>query len=200
MTNITRDSLVNLYINKKLSASEIAKKLRTSQGRINYWLIKHSISKRSISDAVYLKHNRMGDPFSFRPPKNEYEWMLFGLGVGLYWGEGNKRSKSSVRLGNVDPKLINVFIKFLEVVFAIRKSKLKFGLQIFSDTLPDTAQRFWVNQLKVKTSQFYKVTVTPSRKPGTYRNKSKFGVLTVYFNNVKLQKHLSQMIENFPSL
>ena len=200
MVQLNKSLLRNLYLDKKLSVSEISNKLKISQSGINYWLSKYGIPKRTISDAVYLRCNKLGDPFSFNPPMNEYKWLLLGLGLGLYWGEGNKRSKSSVRLGNVDPKLIRVFIKFLKEIFSIDMTKLRFGLQVFSDTTPSVARNFWIRELKIKNSQFYKVTVTPSHKPGTYKNKSKFGVLTVYFNNVKLQKSLSQVIENFPSL
>src|SRR3989344_3810090 len=96
-----------------------------------------------LSAALYLKLNPNGDPFCYQSPSTTEEWMLFGLGIGLFWGEGNKRSKSSVRLGNIDPGLIRNFLKFLDKIFNIDKKKLRFGLQIFSDIQPKVARRYW---------------------------------------------------------
>lgn len=186
------------YLEELLSVAEIAKKIGVSQNKINYWISKYKIPKRSISDAIYLRCNPRGDPFSFKPPKTKAEWRLFGLGIGLFWGEGNKRNKSSIRLGNVDPRLIRAYMMFLNKIYGIDKDKLKFGLQIFSDISPMIAQRFWMNELSVKKSQFQKIIVTPSRGIGNYKNKSQYGVLTVYFNNTKLKKIFDSLIESFP--
>lgn len=185
------------YLEELLSVAEIAREISVSQSKINYWILKYKIPKRSISDAVYLRCNPRGDPFTFKSPKTEAEWRLFGLGIGLYWGEGNKRNKSSIRLGNTDPRLIRVYIVFLNKIYGIDKDKLKFGLQIFSDISPVVAQKFWMNELDIKKSQFQKVIVTPSRGIGSYRNKSQCGVLTVYFNNTRLKKAFDELIENF---
>lgn len=178
----------------------IAKKLCVSEHKINYWFSKYGISKRSISEAVYLKKNPNGDPFKFKIPRTKADSILFGIGIGLYWGEGNKRNKSSLRLGNVDPNLIKVYMSFLEKIYSVDKHKLRFGLQIFSDIFPEIAKKFWINKLNIKPSQFQKVIVTPTRGKGTYKNKSEYGVLTVYFNNSKLKKIMDGLIENFPLL
>jgi hypothetical protein len=39
--------------------------------------------------------------------------MLFGMGLGLYWGEGTKRGKGGMRITNTDAKMIKKFIEFL---------------------------------------------------------------------------------------
>ncbi|MCR4263730.1 MAG: hypothetical protein NUV98_03380 [Candidatus Roizmanbacteria bacterium] len=192
------DILRDFYLTKKLSVSAIAKKFCVSESKINYWLFKYGIGKRSISEAIYIKKNPQGDPFRFKIPKTRADLILYGLGIGLYWGEGNKRNKNSLRLGNVDPNLIKAHISFLERIYSIDKSKLKFGLQIFSDVSPNIAQKFWIDKLNINLSQFHKVIVTPARGIGNYKNKSKYGVLTVYFNNSKLKKRIDNLIESFP--
>lgn len=120
---------------------------------------------------------------------------LYGLGLGLYWGEGTKSNTNSVRLGNTDPKLIKTFLKFLKLCFQIDENKLRFGLQVFSDMNPNRALHFWVKELGLKQSQFQKVIVTPARSIGTYRQKTQHGVLTVYFNNKKLRNLIVGEIE-----
>lgn len=45
--------------------------------------------KRSISDAIYAKRNPGGDPFTVVSPSIVSDAFLFGLGTGIYWGEGS---------------------------------------------------------------------------------------------------------------
>lgn len=102
---INKTRLHELYVTKQKSVAEIAELFACSQNKINYWLNKFDISKRSISEAIYVKANPSGDPFSRKKIVDISDAKLLGLGLGLYWGEGTKRNKNSVRLGNTDPDL-----------------------------------------------------------------------------------------------
>lgn len=184
---IEESFLVDKYVIKKMSVREIATILDCSENKVNYWLQKFQIKKRTISEAVYQKNNPDGDPFQNKDFSSKADWFLYGLGLGLYWGEGTKANKNSVRLGNTDPDLILSFLKFLEEIYKIDKNKLKFGLQIFSDCPQDKALKYWTSKLRVPASAFYKVVVTQSGKIGNYRHKNQYGVLTVYFSNTKLR-------------
>lgn len=192
---IVKEKLEKLYVGKGKSMQEIATVLGCSVNKIQYWMVKHGILSRSISDAVYLKNNPNGDPFQFQKPKTLTAAKLFGFGLGLYWGEGTKANKHSVRLGNTDPSLLAVFIKFLEEIFSIDRRDLKFGLQIFSDMTEKETLDFWTKTLTIKKSQFYKTTITPYRSIGTYRQKTKYGVVTVYYHNKKLRDRLVGLLE-----
>jgi len=155
---------------------------------------KHKIKRRSISDAIYIRNNPNGDSFKLKSVENNYDNYLLGLGIGLYWGEGTKASKYSIRLGNTDPKLILSFILFLEHILGVNRSNLKFGLQVFTDIDIASAMNFWCRELSIQPSQFYKPTVTISGSIGTYKKKSLFGVVTVYYNNKKLRDILISML------
>lgn len=148
---------------------------------------KYRVTRRSIAEAVYTKNNPNGDPFKYQPPKTKDELLIYGIGLGLYWGEGTKANRHSVRIGNSDPKLILSFIIFLEKIFCIRKSDLRFSLQLFSDINPSKALRYWISAIKVNRSQFTQSTISLSHKKGTYRKKSTYGVLTLYYHNKKLR-------------
>lgn len=187
MTEISNGVLIDLYSKKKKSAKEISSKLNCSEYKVNYWIAKYGISKRSISDAIYARSNPDGDPFVSKKPKGNNEWFLFGLGLGLYWGEGTKTNKHTVRLGNTDPALIKKFIEFLEIIYCIKRAKIRFGLQIFSDMEPEEALNFWSKELAFDKSHFQKVIVTLARGIGNYRHKTKHGVLTIQFGNKKLR-------------
>ena len=82
---------------------------------------------------------------------------------------------------------MRIFIKFLVKFFKIDKNDLRFHLHTFTDIGLNDAYNYWIKELKIKKTQFYKPTVTISGKLGTYRNKSKYGVLSVYYANTKMR-------------
>lgn len=192
---ISRDFLLDQYVKKKQSTAQIAKYVKCSENKINYWLGKYEIKKRNISDAIYELRNPLGDPFLIKKPKTLEQGILFGLGLGIYWGEGLKRGKGAVRLTNTDPKMVRKFVDFLEEFCGIDKNKLKFSVQIFNDISKEKALNYWSKELKVNENQFYKTIISKVRGKGTYKYKSEYGVIIVYFNNVKLKKIILEMIE-----
>lgn len=173
---------------------EIADELQCSVNRVVYWMRRHGIKRRTWSEATYRKRNPDGDPFKLKLPKTMQEAKLYGLGVGLYWGEGTKSNKHSIRLGNTDPKLLLAFIDFLETFFEIKREDLKFELQIFTDIDKNEALDYWINRLGLSSDQFGKPVVTISGSIGTYRKKSQYGVVTVVYHNIKARDHLIGML------
>jgi hypothetical protein len=196
---ISKIVLDTLYTQELKSAKEISVILTCSENQVHYWLSKYNIKKRSIREATYVRANPLGDPFNFNPPKTTEEWFLYGLGLGIYWGEGNKANNHAVRLGNTDPGLIKKFLEFLIKLYAIDKSRLRFGLQIFTDINPDVAKKYWCTILSLKPSQFQKVVITKQHKQGTYTKKLQYGVLTVYFSNRKLRDTIVGAIQKLQS-
>lgn len=184
---ITRDVLDQLYRRDRKSMQEVGNSLGLSVGTVAYWMKVHGVSRRSRSEATYVKRNPYGDPFVFRAPQDMRSMRLFAMGIGLYWGEGNKANSNSVRLGNTDPMLIRYFMDFLIATFCIRRDDFKFGLQVFSDIDPGVALDFWVKKLNIHREQINKPVVTRSGSIGTYRKKSQYGVLTVMYHNKKLR-------------
>ena len=168
---IDKKTLTKHYIENQLSMSDIATQLGCSVNKVVYWMNEYEIQRRSISDAIYIKHNPHGDPFIIKPIKNKADAHLLGMGRGLYWGEGTKADKYAIRLGNTDPALLNTFILFLTELFGVKKSDMRFSLQIFTDIKPEEAMEYWTKELGVEASQFYKIVVTISGSLGTYRKK-----------------------------
>jgi len=175
--------------------AQISALLGCSENKINYWLAKYGIAKRTISEAIYGQKNPAGDPFVYSESKSIEDGILFGLGIGLYWGEGSKKGTGGVKLANSDPRLIQKFIEFLQKCFSIDKNKIRFSLHLFNDISSKRALDYWIEKLRVKKSQFYKIVVSPPRGTGTYRHKSEYGVILLQFNNIKLKRILCTMIE-----
>lgn len=184
---LNQATLYKLYVTQKMSSTSIAKRFGCSAHKINYWLKKYNIPKRSISDAIYAKHNPNGDPFTLPVIDTVEKGKLYGMGIGLYWGEGTKANKYAIRLGNSDPELIKTFMLFLTELYGVSRHDFKFGLQVFSDVHPEECLLYWTNALAVSSSQFYRIHVTPSGSIGTYRHKNTHGVVTLYYHNKRLR-------------
>ena len=192
------NKLRSLYWSHKKSMQETAKILNCSVHKVQYWMKRYNIESRSRSEAIYTKLNPKGDPFNIKRKLNGQDLLLLGVGLGLWWGEGTKRNCSAVRLGNSDPQLILKFMEFLQNICGVQKCKFNFGLQIFSDMDPEEARLFWINILQVEPKQFYpKIIITKSGKAGTYKAKTKHGVLTLYVNNIKLRRALDDLMNQY---
>ena len=200
MKDLTEKKLRDLYLINKKSVADIAKIFECSERGINYWFQKYNIPKRTISEAVYIKCNPEGDPFNVKNKLSKEEKELRSLGLGLYWGEGDKSpNNTSVRLGNTDPFLLKKFREFLRKIYNVKEEKIKYGLILFNDVKEITAINFWKNHLGIKRKQLGKITIVPPQGKGTYKRKSEYGVLIIIFSNKKLKEQILNDIKKICS-
>jgi len=191
---ISSETLQRHYVTEGKSMHDISIALGCSVHKVEYWMKRHNIKRRSRSQATYIKANPDGDPFKkviTNTPELAY---LNGVGHGLYWGEGTKANKHSVRLGNTDAHLLNVFIEFLEKIYCVKRDKLKVSIQLFNDIPAKEAEEYWSKALDIPLTQFTKSYTSKSVQKGNYRKKSQYGVATVYFHNKKLRDILVDAI------
>jgi len=97
-------------------------------------------------------------------------------------------------VSNSDPKVIEKFIEFLIKICQINTNKLRFNLIIFNDVDPERALEYWSKKLKVSNEKFGKITVIPPQGKGSYKKKSKYGVCSVAFGNIKLKKWIMSQL------
>ena len=91
---------------------------------------------------------------------------LFIAGLMLYWGEGDKGSKSSqVKLANTDPAMIRIFYTFLKDVIAVPKEKIHIWLLLYPDLLDNVQKNFWSKATGVPLSQFKNSIYIQGRHP-----------------------------------
>lgn len=190
-------SIEKLY-KKGLSLQEISIRMKCSIHKVVYWMNKNGIKKRSRSEAMYLKLNPNGDPFTIKKFPLQINSFLFGLGIGIYWGEGTKASNNSVRVSNTDPYMIQFFITFLTTICGVKREKIKYSIVCCNDSDPIEVVLYWSNVLQVSKERFGKIVQIPSQGKGTYRRKSKFGVCTVTVCNIKLKQWIMKQIAEIP--
>ncbi len=193
-TIISKEELFLHYSSGK-SMTEVAILMKCSVHKITYWMTKYGIEKRSRSDAMYLKLNPNGDPFKILLYHDTASAFLYGLGIGIYWGEGDKSNGHSVRVANSDPDVIKNFIVFLHKICGIKDEKISFSIVCFNDSKVSEVKMFWAKQLKINPDKFGKIVQIPPQGKGTYKKKSKVGVCTVTVSNIKLKKWIMLEID-----
>ena len=178
------ENLNNLYLSG-LSMNDIAILNNISIHKVVYWMEKYGIPRRSRSDATYTQRNPNGDPFRIIPIDSIEKAELFSLGIGLFLGEGNKRDNFQVRFANSDPNIIKIFLSFIRKICGVQEQKIKATLNIFDDRVYQACLKYWVEVTGISKNNFYKPTIRP-RKIGTYKNKSRYGTITILVGNKKL--------------
>lgn len=187
---ISKQTLEDLYQSKLKSLSEISELSGISIHKVIYWMDKYQIDRRKRSEANYLKHNPFGNPFSIKKRLNLNEIKLKYLALGLYWGEGTKTNRQQIRITNSDPKLLLHFRDFLITICQVNPLKIHYYLQTFKDIPIDKANKYWSNNLNISPALIKCSKPIPPQGKGTYRNISKFGVLTIQVSNIYLREYL----------
>lgn len=193
-TRLLKEELEDLYSSGK-SMTEISTLLKCSTHKIVYWMTKYGIKRRTMSQAIYVKSNPNGDPFKIKDNMNYQEKFLYGLGLGIYWGEGEKTSKGHVRVANTNPSLLRTFRDFLTINCQVLPSRLHYYLICFNDSNPEEAKEFWAKELNIAEEKFGKIVQIPPQGKGSYRRKSNYGVCTVEVSNTKLKYWIMQELD-----
>jgi len=175
---------------------EISKIYKCSVHKIAYWMRKFGIERRSRSEANYLKYNPYGNPFKIKANLNAQDLFLKGLGLGIYWGEGAKTNKYSLRVANTDPGVIRAFRRFLFEICGVRADKISYSLICFNDSDPILSKSHWSEELGILPEKFGKITIIPKQGKGNYKKKSMFGVCTINVSNIKLRDWLIGELES----
>ena len=80
---------------------------------------------------------------------------LLLIGTALYWAEGAKQKESKTQVSeqvvfaNSDPRMLRVFIRFLERCCGIRSSELNFRVYLHDTADAMEARNYWFNQLRI---------------------------------------------------
>lgn len=181
------------HYNQGRSLSDLAKAFHCSVHTIMYWMKKHGIPRRSRSDAAYIKQNPNGDPFHIETKNFPF---LYGLGLGIFWGEGTKASDHLVRVTNADPRIIRSFRNFLYIICGVKKEKIHYSIVAFNDSNLRAVSNYWSKELQTSTDKFGKIVQIPPQGKGSYRSKSQFGVCSITVSNIKLKKWIMEELAN----
>lgn len=101
--------------------------------------------------------------------KSEFEDLfsdpLFVAGLMLYWGEGDKMHRGHLRITNTDPKMITIFVLFLERIMKIQTNKIRVELLLYPDLSDSDCRTFWMQATNLPAENFMKSQYIVGRHP-----------------------------------
>jgi predicted transcriptional regulator len=196
---------------KGMSVSEITKHLGVSKSSVSLWCSDIELTQKQISILMARKKDRglvgrlKGAEVQKQKRLREIKFFqqqgarqlqtitkrdLFFLGLGLYWGEGNKTDR---RLGfcNSDPDAIIVLIRWLEL-FDVSLDQLRFTVgvnEIYRHDI-ERIHQFWYRVTGAQPKQFTQPSFKRVTNKKVYANPNNhYGTLQVRVENpCKLQR------------
>lgn len=118
---------------------------------------------------------------------------LFVAGIMIYWGEGDRSVENGqLRISNVDPRMINVFMRFLKDIFKIDSEKIRAWLLLYPDLKESSCIRYWLGGTGLSRSCFTKSVVIERRGLG---KKLSYGVCNVGTTSKYLKTKLLKWID-----
>lgn len=124
--------------------------------------------KREIAKIIEEAEREIQLPLSFE----SYRFM----GAALYWAEGSKTKKFEIT--NSDPNFILFMVRWFEKIFNIYPSRLKAGLNIYSQQNDQELKKFWSQLTCIPLENFGKSFVKPPNK-GYKKNNLYYGTIKI---------------------
>ncbi len=112
----------------------------------------------------------------------------------LFLGEGSKKSKGTLMLGNSDPQTIILYLKLLRQCYVLDEKKFRCTVQCRADQDTRKLERFWSRTTKIPSKQFYETRIDPRTigKPSKYLDYK--GVCRIDYFSADILTELKQII------
>lgn len=128
------------------------------------------------------------------------------IGVALYWAEGYKRLQirhgkertyHPVALANSDPRLIQIFLRFLREICGVIEEDIHIDLRLVSHMNEKALKRFWQNKTGLPEKNFGKTYYGVSKSSLDKRpfNRLPYGTALIRINNTRLFHTIMGWIE-----
>ena len=191
---IARTVLNQLYYKQRLSMQDITNRLGVTFPTVWYWMKKHNLPRRCRSESIYCKLNPDGDPFNIKDKLNRKEKDLLLTGLMLYWAEGNKATRGSIQLANLNHKMLQSFVKFLREICRVREEKIKLYVRVYKKFSKKEAKKYWAKQLKMLPKRI-SVYCHKDERSKISKQWSRYGIATVQLYNLKLHDWINSAID-----
>lgn len=212
---------------KGFSYTQISSRLLIPKSTLSNWLCdlqistiaQEKINKRAhrLATAALLKRNknqtklaiqRMLDTRkkSSRSINKFTQRDLLFTGISLYWAEGYKRLQirhgkertyHPVAFTNSDPKLIQIFLRFLREICQVQDSAIRAEIRLFDHMNPKNVKNFWQEVTHLPSGNFGKLYYGISKSSQGKRpfQRLPYGTLLIRVNNTELFHTIMGWIE-----
>lgn len=114
----------------------------------------------------------------------------------LYLGEGFKRDRAGLGLGNSDPKVLRFYVQALKKLYGIQPESLRAELHLRDDQDEEALKIFWSKELHLPLSCF-KYAVKDRRTAGRPTYARYKGVCSLTGGGVEIQRRLMYLADVF---
>jgi hypothetical protein len=203
-----REKARDLRIKKKLSLVEIAERLALPKTTVFYWIrdlpdpeIKHRDSpararaRAKGSRRMVAKYKRLREDAYQRGWGEFPELSLeptFRDFVCMYIGEGYKRNRNVVSLGNSDPRVVQLADRWIR---RMSRNLVAYSVQYHADQSLDELCRFWGATLGVDPASIRLQRKSNSNELAARTWRSRYGVLTVSCGDTYLRARLQAWMD-----
>ena len=107
---------------------------------------------------------------------------LFMVGLGIYWGEGNKKGDLTAGFTNSDPTIIKFGIQLFREIYGVETKDLilRVGINVIHKRRALEVLQYWVDATGVPLNQFNKTSFIKAKVKKPYENFAEhFGTLRV---------------------
>jgi transcriptional regulator with XRE-family HTH domain len=120
---------------------------------------------------------------------------LFTTALGIYWGEGDRVSKSNIRVSNIDPRMLRVFFVFLTIICGLQEEKISLALYLYEGLDEAKCKRYWRKHVGIK--KFHRTQWLPSRHPS---KRLPYGTCGIVTTNTYAKRKLLTWIDHLPEM
>lgn len=163
---------------KGLSYREILKEVSVAKSTLSLWLRSVGLSKRqkqrltkkkliaALKGAEKRRDQRLLitkiiKEKSIKEIRKINKRDLWMIGTALYWAEGAKEREKSrlVELGNSDPYIVKIFLKWLQEICGVSKSEIHFRIYLHktAEDRLNKIQKYWIKITNFSEGYFRKV-------------------------------------------
>jgi transcriptional regulator with XRE-family HTH domain len=188
---------------KKMTIDEIAECLAISRTTIFYWVRGIQVPQTPARTAAQLRAARANGEKHRQLREAAYDEALvdylrlieepgFRDFICMYIGEGYKRSRNNVQIGNSDPAVVKLGDYWIR---QLSRRDVTYSLQHHADQVPEELKRFWGTELGVDAG-----LITVQRKSNSNGLKgrkwrSEYGVLQVRTSDTYLRAELQAWMD-----
>ncbi len=202
-----REKVRQPRIERKLTTDELADRLALSRSTIYYWVRDLPIPGSGPGGEFPESARRLGTRAMQRKCRlvreHAYEEGCASFGelageptfrdfVCLYIGEGTKRGRHVVALGNSDPEVVKLAHRW---IVRLTQNRVQYGLQYHADQSPPALAAFWANELDIDPERIRLQRKSNSNQLTGRTWRSRYGVLTVRVSDTLLRARLQAWMD-----
>jgi transcriptional regulator with XRE-family HTH domain len=198
-----REKARDLRTKKKLTIDELADRLALSRSTIYYWVRDvpipytrdQALAQQRASRATRSKH-RLKREEAYEEGRRTFAQLAedptFRDFVNMYIGEGYKRNRNCVALGNSDPAVVGLARYWIK---RLGQNKVTYRLQYHADQDPAELCEFWAWILEAPIGSFLLQRKSNSNQLTGRIWRSRFGILTVVCADTLLRARLEAWMD-----